>query len=427
MQGALFTFAVLAALLAAQSIASLRDGFRFLRYLRENVRREPGNFVPPAALIIPCKGVDPGFESNIQQFINQDYPDYELILVVASEDDPACRVLNEIVGVGLARLSAKPERATQEMPLQFAPGARSREVKIVIAGHSNVRGEKVNNLLHGLAAVDPRAEILAFADADGCPHTDWLRSLVAPLADPAVTVSTGFRWYLPGASWVSKIRAVWDTSIATLLGEHRKNFAWGGSMALRVADFKRLEIAERYWARTVSDDYGVTRAVRDAGGWIRFEPRCLVASREDSSFSDFMKWANRQIIITRVYAARLWKLGLLAHGLYCATFILGVALTVSRAALWPANALIAGALAAILCLGLLKGRIRAVAARELFPEERESLARWGANYWRLQPIVPWMMLVNFVTAGFMRRIEWRGTRYDLVSENEVRVVSRDDS
>src|SRR5439155_13015403 len=150
-----------------------------------------------------------------------------------------------------------------------ASPAAGPHVALVAAGYSDGRGEKVNNLLRGVEAVAPQTEVLVFADADARPKADWLRSLVAPLADPGVTVSTGFRWYLPGDTFASRLRAAWDTSIATMLGDHdRSNIAWGGSMAVRAEEFRRLRVAEAYWARTASDDYAVTRAVRDAGGRI---------------------------------------------------------------------------------------------------------------------------------------------------------------
>jgi hypothetical protein len=76
----------------------------------------------------------------------------------------------------------------------------------------------------------------------------------------------------------------------------------------------------------------------------------------------------------------------------------------------------------ILALGVFKARLRAVVAREIFPEEHATLDRYGSCYWTLAPLVPWMMLVNFVTAGLTRRIEWRGVRYELRSPNEVRVL-----
>lgn len=379
--------------------------------MRHSRQQPPGNFTPPTALIIPCKGVDADFEANLTRFLTQDYPNYQLIFVVATLEDAAYSALTAL----LEKVN-KPD----------APHAHSApRTALLIAGYSDGRGEKVNNLLCGLGAVDPAAEVLAFADADARPGKDWLRSLIAPLEMQSVTVSTGFRWYLPGAGFVSQVRAVWDTSVATLLGEHRHNFAWGGSMALRVSVFKRLQIAERYWAHTVSDDYAILRAVRDDCGWIRFEPRCLVASREDSTFHEFLSWSNRQIILTRVYAARLWRLGLAAHGLYCGTFLLGVAALAYPPTSTMARMGITGVLLTILALGFAKGRLRTVVARELFPEDRATLNRYGARYWQLSPLVPWIMLFNFVVAGFTRRIEWRGTKYELRSNDEVKVLRRD--
>lgn len=403
-------FLILAILLALQSAWSLVDGYRFLRLVRRSRQQAPGDYQPFCAVIIPAKGLDPGFEVNLTAFLAQDYPAYQLILAVAAEDDPAYRAL---------------EQRLKELP----PPRADHAVKtaLVVAGRSEVRGEKVNNLLAGLKAVEPAAQVLVFADLDATPASDWLPSLVAPLADAGVTVSTGFRWYLPGQGFASRLRAAWDTSIATMLGEHSHNFAWGGSMAIRVADFRRLEVAERYWASTVSDDYALTRAVREArarhaAGRIRFEPRCLVKSREESTLRAFLSWANRQIILTRVYSSRLWWMGLGSYLLYCGTFVLGLALIIRRSNHAAGSVIVAAALGVILALGVIKARLRTVVARAIFPEERTALDRNGSCYWTLAALVPWVMLVNFVTASLTRRIEWRGVRYELRSPNEVRVM-----
>ena len=402
---AFIIFIILGILLLAQSARSLRDGFRFLDYVRRRRAADAGDDAPPAAVVIPVTGSDAALQANITAFLAQDYPQYHLVLVVGDEKDAAYVPLKALVEEASAR------------------GGRC-DVSLLVAGPSQAQGQKVHNLLRGLRAVRPEAEVLVFADADARPGPAWLRSLVAPLADRAVTVSTGFRWYLPGRTFVSQLRAAWDTSIATFMGEHDSSFPWGGSMAIRRDDFDRLEVRERYWASTVSDDYGLGRAVHDHGGRIRFEPRCLVASREDSSFAEFMRWTNRQIIITRVYAARLWGLGLAAHGLYAMTFICGFFVLLAPAAAWERLAVVA-ALAAVLGLGMAKGRIREVVAREIFPEERELLARYAGRYWQLTLLVPWVMLWNFVVAGFARTIEWSGVCYRLRSDHEVEVIRRE--
>ncbi|MEJ2008320.1 MAG: glycosyltransferase family 2 protein [Acidobacteriota bacterium] len=391
----------------AQSVRSLRDGFRFLRYVRRCRSEALGDYAPRAAVIIPVKGADPDLEANIAAFLEQDYPQYQVILVVEDERDPAFSKLTALV-------KKAAERSSEAL----------RGASLLVAGPSDSKGQKVHNLLKALAAVKLETEVLAFADADARPDLLWLRSLVAPLARREVTVSTGFRWYLPGRTFVSQLRAAWDTSIATLMGEGNSSFPWGGSMAIRVEDFNRLQVRERYWSSTVSDDYGLGRAVRDSGGRIRFEPRCLVASREDSSFAEFMRWTNRQVIITRVYAARLWLLGLAAHLLYAAAFISGFfVLFDPAAAVWERLG-VAALLALILALGMAKGRIRAVVAGEIFPGEQEILAKYGSRYWQLTALVPWVMVWNFVIAGFVRTIEWRGVRYRLRSDHEVEIVGR---
>jgi ceramide glucosyltransferase len=232
---------------------------------------------------------------------------------------------------------------------------------------------------------------------------------------------------LPSTSFASRLRAAWDTSIATMMGEHDHNFAWGGSMAIRTADFKRLKVAEHYWKGTVSDDYAITRAVREAGGAIHFEPRCLVASRGDSTVTDFIKWANRQIIITRVYAPHFWRIGLASYGLYAVTIVWGVVL-LAMPGITPAWKITAAALlAAIVTLGMIKGRMRAVIAQEIFSSETIEGKRTAACYWQFTPIIPWVMLFNFITAGFVRRIEWLGTVYELKSMHELRIIRRRDS
>jgi hypothetical protein len=165
--------------------------------------------------------------------------------------------------------------------------------------------------------------------------------------------------------------------------------------------------------------------VREHGGKITFQPRCLVASREDSSFAEFLAWANRQIIITRVYHAKLWRLGLAAHLLYGATMLAGLSRIILPGASGPARWGMAAPLLVILFLGLAKARLRTVLAGEIFPEERSTLENYGARYWQLQPLVPWIMLLNFMVAGCTRRIEWRGVHYELVSQDELRVLKRD--
>jgi hypothetical protein len=388
-------FIALSVLLLAQSVWSLVDGYRYLRLLRRSFARAPSEYLPSAAVIIPVKGWEPDFAHNAWAFLSQDYPQYRVVFSLGSSDDPAWPALNRVVHERAGREACK------------APAA-----DIVVGPRSPLRGDKVQNLLNAVEALVQKPEVVVFADIDAHPKPDWLRSLVAPLADPAVTVSTGFRWYLPGPNWGTRLRAAWDASIATMLGDHDRNFAWGGSMTMRWSEFERLQIASRYWQRTVSDDYAVRQAIRDQGGHIRFEPRCLLKSGGSSSFYAFLKWSNRQVILTRVYAPDLWVAGLASHSLYLTGMGLAVALLCSRHTV-GAKLLVLTVLAGILVLGAAKGRLRGIVTRELFPEESALLNRYGSCYWRFTPLVPWVMLYNFVVAGLTRRIDWAGNIYEI--------------
>jgi hypothetical protein len=77
-------------------------------------------------------------------------------------------------------------------------------------------------------------------------------------------------------------------------------------------------------------------------------------------------------------------------------------------------------LLAVVLLSAAKGYIRTLVTRELFGAEISH----ASCYWLLSPLVPWITLGNFVVAGFTRRIEWRGTEYELISRDKVRVLRR---
>ncbi len=417
--------------LLAQSVAALFRGFRFLRYMRLSRSRPLNDFTPPAAVVIPCKGMETDFESNVSSYLCQDYPYYQVIFTVASVDDPAYQALQtRLANVSKNKQNEEAEAVGPQERRPCCGGSKDREnggvrTALVVAGHSELRGAKVHNLLQGLKAVNAKAEVLIFADLDARPARDWLRSLVAPLQDPSVTVSTGFRWYLPGLGFVSHLRAAWDASIATFLGEHEYNFAWGGSMAVRTIDFKRLAVAERYWANAATDDLTLTRAVHEAGGRIRFEPRCLVASREESTFGEFLNFANRQIILTRVYWPGLWWVGAATYVFFCGTMLLGLVMLALPSTSAGQRLLIAAILLAILLLVISKGLIHMTVAKELFPEEASSLSRYGARYWQLSLLAPWVMLINYLVSSVTRRMEWRGTLYELKDRNQTRVIRRE--
>ena len=70
-------------------------GFAFCSLVRRRRNSPRGSYTPSAAVVIPCKGVDAGFDANLDRFLNQDYPDYQVVFVVATAEDLAYQNLHE--------------------------------------------------------------------------------------------------------------------------------------------------------------------------------------------------------------------------------------------------------------------------------------------------------------------------------------------
>src|SRR5262249_8956263 len=161
--------------------------------------------------------------------------------IVESEDDAACAVL------------------------------RGLRANVLVAGRTFDRGQKVHNLAF---AIDQRgnAEIYVFCDSDARFPRNWLSRLLAPLN--ATNISTGYRWYVPTRfHFPTLMRSVWNASSVSILGDHDRNFAWGGSTALYRETFERLKILDA-WRGSVSDDYSITRRAQQTRTKIAFVPEC---------------------------------------------------------------------------------------------------------------------------------------------------------
>ena len=386
-------FYFFAAIVIWLGILSLRGGFQFARYVKAELAKPLANYTPFATVIVPCRGNEAGLEANLTSLFQQAYPEYEILFVTDNEKDPA---------VGVIKLVSKKQ--TEKV-------ART----ILIAGPAAECGQKVHNLRAALAQIDQRSQVLVFVDSDVRPRENWLRSLVAPLADEGLGAASGYRWFIPvSGGFASHLRSVWNASIASALGANRKsNFCWGGSTAIRRETFARLDIRER-WRGSVSDDFTMTRVLGEASLPIHFVPACLVASFGDCDLEELLEFSNRQLKITRAYATHLWKPVLLGSALFCLVFFGGILLVTLRALQGLSFAIPLSLLIVIFVLGAAKGfvRYRAV-ARAFGPESSEH--RGLAAHLLLWPFASLLYLYNAVTAAFSRHITWRGITYKLDS------------
>ena len=188
-------FYILAALLIIFSYKSFRGGIAYLQFFKSEFSKPRPNFTPFASVIVPCRGLDSGLETNLSMLFRQDYPDYEVVFVVDDANDPAVEIIEDV-----SRQAAK-------------------NAKIVIAGKAADSSQKVENLLEAVLHISDESEVFVFMDSDARPNKEWLRYLTAPLVNEKAGASTGYRWFISNKpTFASELLSVWNASIASALG-----------------------------------------------------------------------------------------------------------------------------------------------------------------------------------------------------------------
>jgi cellulose synthase/poly-beta-1,6-N-acetylglucosamine synthase-like glycosyltransferase len=383
-----------------KGVVSLVDSFRFRKKLVEALKEKYNLYLPTVCVIVPCKGVDSGFEENIRSISNQNYPNFSMVFVTESSDDPAHSFLESIISK-----SNKPEM-----------------MSLVCAGHSRTSAQKIHNLLEGLNHVRRDAEVLVFADSDIRVHETWLQNLVAPLQNQNIGATTGYRWYvpLPGNFW-SAVRSVWNMTSANLLFSPKYTFAWGGSTAIRKTTFAELQIT-RKWRNGLSDDMILTNAVKAAEYSIKFVPQSLVASFEKTSFSALLEWSARQLTMIRLYDRRLWKWAAYPQWIFSLIFLLGLILISYALLSGSAVPTAAWLMISDLPLGAVINGVRFSSFLKALPHHHAQMRRFWWAYLSLHLVSSAVMSWALLRSRKPKQIMWRGIRYEVRSTEETVVL-----
>lgn len=374
------------------------QGLQWLGYVRRRMMTDPGFYAPRVAVLCPCRGLEPALERNLVALTEFDYQNYEIFFLIASTNDSAYNVVKRVA-------------------------AQSRvKAQVIVTEKPQECGEKVNNLRVGIEQLPPEFEVFVFVDSDGRPGKSWLHRMVAPLTDSRIGATTTMRWLIPNrVNLATALLSAWNAPIVTMLSEKGKNFCWGGGTAIRRTMFEHAHVAEE-WRHSVSDDYSMTIAMERAQLSIVFLPECLVPSFVESDFSGLLEFTNRQVLITRVYAQKIWGLAAATHFLYCLSIVLGAILTVGDLlASRPAFHLATLTFLPLL-LSMIRGALRAAAVSEAMPAYRSQIASQGWIYVFLTVLLPFLYLLNFVASLVTRKLHWRGVTYELVSAQQTRVL-----
>lgn len=385
-------------LIGSVSLAAARSYHAYVRDVRRRESAaEPARAeatLPSVTLFVPCCGQEDGLQDNLTALIQQDYPRLQLCFVVERKDDAAVPVINAVS-------RGAPEKS-----------------QLVVAGPASRSGQKIHNLLSAMKTVSP-SDVWAFTDSDGRPDSNWLTRLVRAAGEDGVGVASSYRFYLPEpASFATLMRSAWNASILTVLGDHDRNFAWGGSMAIRRQIFESARV-EDAWQGALSDDFAITHAVRRHGLRVAFVPSCLVGSHGPIRFTGthgLFTWCARQMAITRVYWPTLFRIAFASH-LTFALFLVAGSIAALQGS-WSASVL----MVAVVGLSMWNSGSRTRAIAELAPQWSATLKRHFLAYVLLAPLTSFLTLASSLRGLASRRIEWRGKIYEMRSPNETIIL-----
>jgi cellulose synthase/poly-beta-1,6-N-acetylglucosamine synthase-like glycosyltransferase len=161
---------------------SLRGERKRAAYVAGKLAEAPARgrqVLPPATVIVPVKGADPGLRENLAALAAQDYPDYELIVVAHSR-----RRCTRWRASGAGSRGAGARRRSP------ATGAK------VLNLRTAVRFARRDSLLYAFADSDGRVSPQLAARAGGAPAC----IIAGRHADAQIGASTGYRWYAPDAA-----------------------------------------------------------------------------------------------------------------------------------------------------------------------------------------------------------------------------------
>ena len=321
------------------------------------------DFQPNTLVIVPVKGLDPTIRENLLSLRKQDYTNYEILAVIDSDKEPVLPILKEL--------------DIRYMISTSACRSCSGKVRAIATAFENATGY----------------DVYVVADSDAMFGPGWLSSLVRPLADNRIGVSTTFPHFIPVSGIWSRIKAVWGLVGIGLMQSRITRFVWGGSMAFR-SDILTDDNIE-FFKKHVSDDVAIMRISKKLGLDIHYVMKAAPDIHSPDDFSTFREWSNRETALS-ISASRsiLWY-GLLFYGSQIVLLLGSISFAVLYSPLFI-----------VLIIPYLLFAIRNV----------ENYHQPSFSVFIIALIIPFISMYNLLKASRMKNISWRGKDYDLTQQ-----------
>ena len=199
----------------------------------------------PVSILKPLRGTDPEMYESLRSHCLQDYPEYEIIFGVSDPADPAMQLV---------------ERLKRKFP--------QRAIRVMICAQNLGSNTKVSNLAQMLPQA--KYEYILVNDSDIRVQSDYLRRVIAPLADPQVGLVTCLYRGVPNRTLGSRLESLGistDFAAGVLAARQLEGgirFGLGSTLAFRRRDLEAIGGFEAL-ADYLADDYEMGRRIAQRG------------------------------------------------------------------------------------------------------------------------------------------------------------------
>jgi ceramide glucosyltransferase len=238
-------------------------------------RTVQSGFAPSVSVLKPLCGVQAGLYETLRSFCEQAYPSFQLVFGTNDPADPAVDVVRRLI---------------DEFP--------GLDMVLVCDGHVLGTNPKLSNVVNLYKSA--RHDVIVLADSDVQVGPDYLRTVVAPLADSGTGLVTCLYGAVPMPGLPSVLGAMYvnDWFFPSALVAERMRplaYAFGATIACRRDVLDALGGFESV-VDYLADDYMLGRAVAESGRRVELSPLVVQTVVHERDFSTLisheLRWAR---------------------------------------------------------------------------------------------------------------------------------------
>ena len=352
---------------------------------------------PRAIVLLPLRGSDPLLLECLRGLCRQDYPNFEIGLILDGPEDEAWGPVHAVISE-FPQVRIHPQLLTERL---------------------ETCSLKSSALLQAIRALAPDIEVAAVIDADVMAKPWWLRELVRPLLDdPRIGVVCGLRWFLPDhRNCGSVIRQIWNAAASAQM--YALGIPWGGTMAYRVTLLREAGFQQR-WAETFVEDVSIADVLSKRGMKLLHVPQLSMVNTETIHLAGCFRFIRRQIFSVRMYNPAWRQVVLTCCGLVLSCVLAAV---VSPAAMRGGFPVIARAIPSLLGLLIMVTTIPLLYTEYCLKPPKSRLL-YALHLATVQFPLILVTIGLYGAAVFsactIRQIDWRGIRYSIGRRGEIR-------